>query len=85
MQVVCPGRVCARSAALCTVAAPPIGCFHLTILITRCEVDAPIPVKTSSGGEPPAVCVGQDVVALLAAFEPRDGDHWDAELSGDGG
>jgi hypothetical protein len=48
-------------------------------------VNAPVPVKTSSGGEPLAVVVGQGVVALVAAFEPRDGDHWDAEMSRDGG
>ena len=48
-------------------------------------VDAPIPVKKSSGGEPLAVVVGQGVVALVSAFEPRDGDQWDAEMSGDGG
>jgi Phage integrase family len=48
-------------------------------------VDAPIPVKPSSGGEPPAVVVGEGVVALVSAFEPRDGDYWDGEMGGDGG
>ena len=31
------------------------------------------------------VVVGEGVVALVSAFEPRDGDQWDAEMSGDGG
>ena len=48
-------------------------------------VDAPIPVRKSSGGEPLAVVVGQGVVALVSAFEPGDGDQGDAEMSGDGG
>ena len=52
---------------------------HLT------RVDAPIPVKKSSGGEPLAVVVGEGVVALVSAFEPRDGDYWNAEMVGDGG
>ena len=47
--------------------------------------DAPIPVKTSSGGEPLAVVVGEGVVALVSAFEPRDGDDRDAEIIRDGG
>jgi hypothetical protein len=38
-------------------------------------VDAPIPVKKSSGGEPLAVVVGESGVAV-SAFEPRDGDEW---------
>ena len=32
-----------------------------------------------------AVVVGEGVVALVSAFEPRDGDEGDAEMSGDGG
>jgi len=32
-----------------------------------------------------AVVVGEGVVALVSAFEPRDGDQWDAEMGGDGG
>ena len=32
-----------------------------------------------------AVVVGESVVALVSAFEPRDGDDWDAEMGGDGG
>jgi hypothetical protein len=32
-----------------------------------------------------AVVVVQGVVALVFAFEPGDGDQWDAEMSGDGG
>jgi hypothetical protein len=49
------------------------------------KVDAPIPVKKSSGGQPLAVVVGEGVVALVSAFEPRDGDDRDAEMVGDGG
>jgi len=48
-------------------------------------VDAPIPVKKSTGGEPLAVVVGEGVVALVSTFEPRDGDDRDAEVVGDGG
>jgi hypothetical protein len=32
-----------------------------------------------------AVVVGEGVFALVSAFEPGDGDQWDAEMSGDGG
>ena len=49
------------------------------------RVDAPIPVKKSSGGEPLAVVVGEGVVSLVSAFEPGDGDYRDAEIVGDGG
>jgi hypothetical protein len=47
------------------------------------RVDAPIPVKKSSGGEPLAVVVGEGVVAFVSAFKPRD--DWNTEMSGDGG
>jgi hypothetical protein len=35
--------------------------------------------------KPLAVVVGEGVVALASAFEPRDGDYRDAEMGGDGG
>jgi len=38
-----------------------------------------------SNGEPLAVVVGEGVVALVSAFESRDGDERDAEMGGDGG
>jgi integrase len=49
------------------------------------RVDAPIAVKASSGDQPSAVVVGEGFVALVSAFESRDGDDRDAEMSGDGG
>jgi hypothetical protein len=48
-------------------------------------VDASIAVKRSSGDEPLAVVVGEGVVALVCAFEPRDRDYRHAEVVGDGG
>jgi hypothetical protein len=48
-------------------------------------VDAPIAARESSGDQPSAVVVGEGFVALVSAFESRDGDDRDAEMSGDGG
>ena len=48
-------------------------------------VDAAIAARESSGDQPSAVVVGEGFVALVSAFESRDGDDRDAEMSGDGG
>src|SRR4029077_10728688 len=54
-------------------------------LVSFRQVDAPIPVKRSSGVEPLAVIAREGVVALMSAFEPRDGDDRDAKVMGAGG